>query len=148
MSRRALGSLLAAAALLVAGAGCTDDSSGSAAEMCAVLGDGRAFTALFEQGFDPTDTQRALTQLQAARVDLEQLREAAPKEQRADIDAEADYLDAVLRVLDTIGPDDPAAVVAGINALDAERSAAQVASLELRTFEESSCRGGSSSTAP
>ena len=147
MTRRAAG-LLAAAALAVAGAACSKGSGGSVAEVCAVLGDGRAYTALFDQGFDPTDTQRALTQLQAARVDLQQLREAAPKDLRDDIDAEADYLDAVLHVIDTVDAEDPAAVVAGINALESERSAAQVASLELRTFEETSCRGAGSSSAP
>ena len=105
-----------------------------------MLGDGRSYTALFEQGFDPTDTQRALAQLEAAGVDLDQLRTAAPDEVRDAIDAERAYLDAVTEVIEPVDPDDPAAVVAGINALGEERAAAEVASLELRAFEQANCR--------
>lgn len=112
-----------------------------------MVGDGRSFSALFEQGFDPTDTQRARSQLAAAQVDLDQLRRAAPAEVRDDLDAEIRYLDAVAAVLEQEDPDDPAAVVAAINGLSEERSAAQVASLVLEEFEAQHC-GGSASTAP
>jgi hypothetical protein len=139
----ALALLLAAAA---SGAACSP-KSGSAEELCSVLGDGRSFTSLFEQGFDPTDPQRATTQLQAAKVDLEQLHDAAPSEVRDDLEAETRYLDAVLAVLQRSDPDDPAAIVAGINGLGDERHAAEVASLELRSYQSAHCGGGTSSTA-
>jgi hypothetical protein len=128
--------LLLAAVSIVA---CSDDDAGSAEELCSVVGDGRSFTALFDQGFDPTDTQRALSQLAAAKVDLDQLRRAAPAEVRDDLDAEIRYLDAVTRILRGEDPDDPAAVVAAINGLAEERSAAQVASLVLGEFQAQHC---------
>jgi hypothetical protein len=121
------------------GACSDDDDAGSAEELCSVVGDGRSFTALFDQGFDPTDTQRALSQLAAAKVDLDQLRRAAPAEVRDDLDAEIRYLDAVTRILQGEDPDDPAAVVAAINGLAEERSAAQVASLVLGEFQAQHC---------
>jgi hypothetical protein len=128
--------LLLAVASVVA---CSDDDAGSAEELCSVVGDGRSFTALFDQGFDPTDTQRALSQLAAAKVDLDQLRRAAPAEVRDDLDAEIRYLDAVTRILRGEDPDDPAAVVTAINGLAEERSAAQVASLVLGEFQAQHC---------
>ena len=147
-ARSALALGLVPALLLVAVGACTDDDGGgSAEELCSVVGDGRSFTALFEQGFDPTDTQRAQSQLSAAKVDLDQLRRAAPAEVRDDLDAEIAYLEAVEEVLRAEDPDDPAAVVAAINALDEERSAAQVASLVLGEFEAEHCRGVTTTTA-
>jgi hypothetical protein len=137
---------LGLAAVTGALAACSKDD-GSPEALCSVLGDGRAFTALFEQGFDPTDTQRALAQLEAARVDLDQLQDAAPAEVRDDLQTELRYLDAVKAIIERVDPDDPAAVVAGINDLSKERSAAQVASLELRSYEQVHCHTtGSSST--
>lgn len=135
--------LLSGVALVVA---CSDDEGGSTEELCSVVGDGRSFTALFEQGFDPTDTQRALAQLAAAQVDLDQIRGAAPSELRDELDAEIRYLDAVTAILQGEGADDPAAVVAAINALSEERAAAQVASLVLGEFQAEHCTGTSSST--
>ena len=146
MRRRARSALALVPALLLTAVACTDGDGGSAEELCSVVGDGRSFTALFEQGFDPTDTARAQSQLSAAKVDLDQLRRAAPSEVRDDLDAEIAYLEAVEEVLRTEDPDDPAAVVAAINALDDERSAAQVASLVLGEFEAEHCRGGATST--
>ena len=148
MRRRApLALLLLAASVASAIGACTDDGGGgSAEELCSVVGDGRSFTALFEQGFDPTDTQRAQSQLAAAQVDLDQLRRAAPDELRDELDAEIRYLDAVAEVLRSEDADDPAAVVAAINALTDERSAAQVASLVLGEFEATSCGGAGTST--
>jgi hypothetical protein len=66
---------------------------------------------------------------------------------RDDLEAEIDYLDAVLGVLERTDPDDPAAVVKGVNDLRDERSAAQVAGLELRSYETSHCGTPSSDPA-
>ncbi len=132
----ALPLLLAAVSIVACSGG---DDAGTAEELCSVVGDGRSFTALFDQGFDPTDTQRALSQLAAAKVDLDQLRRAAPSEVRDDLDAEIRYLDAVTGILRGEDPDDPAAVVAAINGLSEERSAAQVASLVLEEFQTEHC---------
>jgi hypothetical protein len=131
---------LAAAALLGPLGACSDDGGGgSAAELCRVVGDGRSFTDVFATGFDPTDVERATAQLHAAETDLQQLRAAAPSEVRDELDAEAAYLDAVLDVLAKGDPDDPAALVASINALSDQRAKAQVAGLELRNFEAQHC---------
>jgi hypothetical protein len=127
-----------ALAVVLAGA-CSEEESGSPDQLCALVGDGRAFTGLFEQGFDPTDTERALAQLQAAAVDLAELREAAPSEVRDAIDDEVAYVDALLEVVEDVDPDDPAAVVDAVNALDGERDAAEVAALELQAFQTEHC---------
>jgi hypothetical protein len=111
-----------------------------------VLGDGRSFTALFEQGFDPTDPQRARAQIEAAQVDLEQLHDAAPSEVRKDLEAETRYVDAVRRILRDADPDDPAAVVSAINGLDEERHAAEVASLDLAAYQRAHCGAATSAT--
>jgi hypothetical protein len=146
-ARRTARGLAAAllAGAVAAGSACSP-KDGSAEALCAVLGDGRSFSTLFEQGLDPTDTQRATTQLQAARVDLEQLHDAAPSEVRDDLEAETRYIDAVLDVLADADPDDPAAVVRAINELDEERHAAEVASLELASYQRDRC-GAATSTA-
>jgi hypothetical protein len=141
--RRAAVGVLALLALAPAAA--CSPKAGSAEELCAVLGDGRSFSSLFEQGFDPTDPQQATAQVQAAKVDLDQLHDAAPAEVRDDLEAETRYLDAVLDVLERSDPDDPAAIVAAINDLGDERHAAEVASLQLRTYQSAHC--GSDSTA-
>jgi hypothetical protein len=119
--------------------GCSDDDGGSSEELCALVGDGRAFATLFEDGLDPTDTERALAQLEAASVDLGELRAVAPSSVRGALDDELAYVEAVLEVLETVDPDDAAAVVAAINALEDERDAAEVASLELAAFQAEHC---------
>ncbi len=145
--RTALGALAALGLALVGPvAACSDDGGGSATELCQVVGDGRSFADVFANGFDPTDVERATAQLHAAQTDLEQLRAAAPAEVRDDLDAESAYLDAVLDVLAQGDPDDPAALVAGINGLTDQRSKAQVASLELQAFEAQHCSGTSPSS--
>jgi hypothetical protein len=135
-------------ALLLAGlvGSACSPKAGSAEELCSVLGDGRSFTSLFEQGFDPTDPQRAAAQLQAAKVDLDQLHDAAPSEVRDSLEAETRYLDAVLDILERSDPDDPAAIVAAINGLGDERHAAEVGSLDLRSYQEAHC-GATTTTA-
>ncbi len=131
---------LALALALALAVGCSDDDAGTSEELCALVGDGGSFTALFEQGFDPTDTERALAQLEAASVDLAELRAAAPSSVRDAIDAEVAYVDALLDVVEDVDPDDPAAVVNAVNGLDEERDAAEVAGLELQAFEAEHCR--------
>jgi hypothetical protein len=138
--------LVALVLVVAAPAACSDDGGGSAEELCRVVGDGRAFTDVFATGFDPTDVERATAQLEAAETDLGELRAAAPSEVRDDLDAESDYLDAVAQVLADGDPDDPAAIVASINALAEQRSKAQVAGLELRNFEAQHCGGSAASS--
>lgn len=123
--------------------GCSDDGGGSAEELCALVGDGRTFATLFEDGLDPTDTAQALAQLRAASVDLGELRAAAPSSVRDAIDDELAYVAALIEVLETVDPGEPAAVVAAINDLDDERAAAEAASVELGAFHAEQCRGPS-----
>jgi hypothetical protein len=138
---------LRAAGVAVAGAllgatllgGCTSSSGGgSAAELCRAVGTG-AFAEVFRQGFDPTDTPRALAQLKAAAVDLDELHDAAPSEVRGAVADERAYVDAVREVLQQVDPDDEARVVVRINALRKEREAARAASEKLTAYQEAHC---------
>ncbi|MDP1819773.1 MAG: hypothetical protein Q8K58_07750 [Acidimicrobiales bacterium] len=139
-TRRALLVLVGVlAAVVLTGTSCSDDDDGSAAELCEVLASGRSFGTLFEGGLDPTDTDRALEQLRVAQVDLQQLRDAAPSEARDDLEAELDYVDALVEVLERVDPDDPAAVVAEVNGLAAQRREVEAAARDLAAFEAERC---------
>jgi hypothetical protein len=72
-------------------------------------------------------------------VDLGELQGVAPSSVRGALDDELVYVEAVIEVLETVDPDDAAAVVAAINALEDERDAAEVASLELAAFQAEHC---------
>ena len=132
---------LAAAVLLTvaAGLGACSDDGGNPEQLCSLVGDGRAFTDVFEHGLDPTDTDRALAQLKVASIDLEQLHDAAPSEMRGALRDEIAYVDALTDVLERVDPDDAAAVVAAVNALDAEREAATRGATRLRSFQDEHC---------
>lgn len=138
---------VAAAVLLLAWAGgigaCSDDGD-SADQLCTLVGDGRTFTDVFQQGLDPTDTDLALAQLKVASIDLEQLHDAAPSEVRGALRDEIAYVDALTAVLQRVDPDDAAAVVAEVNALKDQREAATRGAGELRTFQDEHCGGPSS----
>lgn len=136
-----LAALLAAAWLAAA---CSDDDGGSPEALCRVVAD-RDHTSVFDGGFDPTDTARAAAQLDAALVDLDELRTAAPSELRDALDDERRYLEQLREVLDATDPDDPAAVVAAVNDLDEDRAAAEAAALQLAAFEAEHCTAGATS---
>jgi hypothetical protein len=135
---------MAVVLLAVVGGGCSDGKGGSAEQLCGIVGSG-SFSDLFSSGFDPTDTDRALAQLRAATVDLDQLHDAAPSEVRGAVQDELSYLTALTKVLEDVDPDDPAAVVTAVNALRAQRTAAQAASAKLQTYQDAHC-GGTPST--
>jgi hypothetical protein len=134
---RAIAAALAGGLALLTVA-CSEDG-GSAEELCAVLDGGRSFGTLFEGGLDPTDTERALEQLRVARVDLEQLHDAAPSEVRDDLQVELDYVEALTEVVETVDPDDPAAVVDAVNALGERKAAVEAAAVRLRAYEADHC---------
>jgi len=133
-----IAALAIAGGLALGGMACSDDS-GSAKELCAALDSGRSFGTLFEGGLDPTDTVRALEQLRVAQVDLEQLRDVAPSEVRDDLDVELEYVGALIEVLETVDPDDPAAVVAAVNALGDRKGSVEAAAIQLRAFQTDHC---------
>jgi hypothetical protein len=137
----------AAAVLLLAvvGGACSDGKGGSARQLCGIVGSG-SFSELFQSGFDPTDTDRALAQLRAATVDLDQLHDAAPSEVRGAVTDEQAYIDALTKVLEDVSRDDPAAVVAAVNGLGAQRTAAQAASARLQAYQDAHCGGTTPST--
>jgi hypothetical protein len=135
---------LAVVLLAVVGGACSDSKGGSATQLCGIVGSG-SFSDLFRQGFDPTDTDRALAQLRAAAVDLDQLHAAAPSEVRSAVKAELTYVAAVTKVLKDVNRDDPTAVVNAVNGLTAQRTAAQAASAKLQTYQDAHC-GGTPST--
>jgi hypothetical protein len=120
------------------GGACTEDG-GSDEELCALVEDTTAYTGRFGEGLDPTDTERALEQLRSARTDLTRLRAAAPSAVDDALDDELAYVDALIEVIETVDPADPVRVVNAVNALEDERSAADVAALELQDFAEETC---------
>jgi hypothetical protein len=138
--RWALVALALALALALAMSACTDDDGGaerSAAALCAAAS-GSDLTEVFD-GFDPTDTERALDQLRDARLRLGELHAVAPDGPRDALSTEIAYVDALIDALEAAPPDDPTAAVAAVNGLDAEQAAANVASGELQAFEDASC---------
>jgi Spy/CpxP family protein refolding chaperone len=145
---RRAAALAAALATVASTAACSDDDGGgTAAELCALVADGR-HANLFAEGFDPTDRARALAQLRAAEVDLDELLAAAPGDLRAAIDDEIRYVEALLEAVEGTDPDDPAAVVSAVNALDEEREAAEVAALDLAAFQAEQCGRSATTVTP
>ena len=117
-------------------AGCSDD--GSAEQLCDRLGDGRSFQATVE-GFDPTDTDNALEQLRAARVQLGELREVAPGEVRDDLSVEIDYVQALIEAMEEVGPNDPTEAVDAARRITAEHPDVQQAADRLEAWAETTC---------
>jgi hypothetical protein len=143
--RRPLALVVALVLGIAAGTGaCSGSSGGSVADLCSVVSSG-SFTDLFQRGLDPTDTDRALAQMKAASVDLGQLHDAAPSEVRGAVQDEITYVDAVTKVLQDTDPGDPTAVVNAVNALKAQRNAAQAASTKLKAFQAAHCSTSPSS---
>ena len=130
---------VAAALALVAGAAACSGDGGSDEELCALVEDTSAYEGRFGEGLDPTDTERALEQLESARADLTRLRAAAPSAVDDALDDELTYVDALIDVLETADPADPVVVVNAVNSLEEERAAADVAALELKAWAEETC---------
>ena len=126
------------AVLLAVAAACTDKDEGSVAELCAAVGDGSAFVTTFE-GFDPTDTERALEQLRTARVDLGELQDVAPSEVRDDLTIEIDFVQAMLDGLEAADPDNPGEAVAAIQRASADHPDVADASSRLAAWAADSC---------
>ncbi|HJR26064.1 MAG TPA: hypothetical protein VJ804_11355 [Acidimicrobiales bacterium] len=138
MTRGRTRTLVLALALGAGATACSDDG-GSDEELCALVEDTTAYDGRFGEGLDPTDTERALEQLESARADLTRLRAAAPSAVDDALDDELAYVDALIEVLETVDPTDPVVVVNAVNALEEERAAADVAALELQAWAEETC---------
>ena len=111
---------------------------GSAGSLCQAVGQIDGVGATF-QGFDPTDREAALDQLRPARVTLGNLLDKAPREVRADIQVEVDYLQALIDSLQAAKPGDPADAVQRVQAVtDAHPKVAQAAAA-LQTFTIREC---------
>lgn len=126
------------AALCVASLVACGGDEGSAEELCAALGDG-SLSSTF-QGFDPTDVPAALDQLRTARVQLGELRDAAPSEVRDDLSTEIDYVQDLIEGLEEVDAGDDAAVVALVNRVVADHPDVEQAAANLAEFEATSCR--------
>ena len=114
-------------------------SKGSAEELCAAVRADRSTAAVFE-GFDPTDTVKALDQLRAARVTLGELRAAAPDEVRDALDIEIAYVQALVDTLDPMQDAEPAQVVEAVRQVTAEHPRVTAAAAELAAFSEEHCK--------
>jgi uncharacterized membrane protein YccC len=145
-----VGRAVAALAMLAVGvttAACSDNGGDEGTDaLCALVGQGGQHR-LFEEGFDPTDRSRAVTQLRSALVELGELRAASPSSARDAVDDEVHYLESLLAAVESTDPDDPAAMVAAVNGLDEEREAAEAAARELAELQARSCGAGAPSTA-
>lgn len=98
---------------------CGDDEEGSVEELCAALEDRSAFSAVFE-GFDPTDTDRAIEQLRTARVQLGELRDAAPREIHDELDIEIDGVQQLIEALEGVEPGNSTEAIEAVRALEDE----------------------------
>jgi hypothetical protein len=130
--RRAV--VLVCAAALVACGG--DD--GSAEELCTAVRSEPSLTNAFA-GFDPTDIERALEQLRAARVTLGELRDAAPAEVRGDLTVEIDYVQALVDGLSSLDGRDATETVAAVQRITDEHPGVRDAAANLAAFAEETC---------
>ncbi len=130
--RRAV-ALLCVAALVA----CSDDE-GSAEELCAAVRQQPGLVNAFA-GFDPTDTERALEQLRAARVTLGELRDAAPAEVQDELVVEIEYLQALVEGLETVDGQDAAETVALVQQITDAHPEVEGAAANLAAFAEESC---------
>ncbi len=126
-------------AAIVVAAACSDDS-GSAAELCTVVGDRSGFATTFE-GFDPTDTDEALEQLRAARVSLGALADVAPGEVRDDLAAQIGYIQALIDALERSDPANPGEAVRAVQEATEAHPGVQDAADRLEAWAEASCAG-------
>ncbi len=122
-------------------AGCGGGNGGSAAELCAARRADTATASVFS-GFDPSDTERALEQLRAARVTLGQLRDAAPGEVRDDLGVEIDYVQALIDALEALDGTDAAQAVEAVRQVTADHPGVADAAAALAAFEKASCGTG------
>jgi hypothetical protein len=118
-------------------AACTKDH-GSAEKLCAAL-KGGSFASVFN-GFDPADPAKALDQLRTARVDLGELKDQAPKAQRADLQIEIDYVQDLVDAVAPLGDDaDVTQVAAAIQTTTKAHPDVDKAAARLAAFQKASC---------
>lgn len=130
---------LAATALFAPLAACAGDDEGSVEELCAAVADRDVFTAVFADGFDPTDVDTAIEQLRDARLQLGEIREAAPGEIHDELDVEIDAVQRLIEALESAPPGDSAAAVAAVRAVSEELTEVDEASAALETYVEVNC---------
>jgi hypothetical protein len=135
--RRLAGPALAAALVASLVASCGDDD-GDVEAFCPLVAD-RAGLAAMTEGFDPSDRDRALEQLRAIRVELGELRAAAPSEIRGDLDTQIDAAQGLIEALDAVPPGDPAAAVEAVRAAQADMDDLPEATANLEAWTAEHC---------
>lgn len=124
--------------LLVAGLTACSSGGGSAEALCSAVAKEDGLATAFE-GFDPTDPEAALEQLRPARVTLGNLLDDAPAEVHDDLRVEIDYVQALIDVLTTVSPGDPAGAVVKVQEVtDAHPDVADAAAA-LTAFAAREC---------
>jgi len=131
--RRAV-ALLCLVSVLV---GCGGDK-GSVAELCKAVRADHSTATVFS-GFDPSDTERSLGQLRAARVTLGGLHDAAPGEVRDDLSVEIAYVQALIDGLTEIEGADAAQSVEVVRRVTAEHPKVADAAATLAAFSKKHC---------
>ena len=136
--QRAIALLLVGVVPALLGLAACSDEGGSPEELCEALAD-RDFATVFT-GFDPADPVTALDQLRTARVNLSDLHEAAPAEQRTDLQLEIAYVQALIDAIEPLGDAaDVAVVAAALQQVTTEHPDVDEAAVRLAAFQQSSC---------
>lgn len=113
-------------------------AEGSTEELCEIVRTDRTISTVFA-GFDPTDTERSLEQLRAARVTLGELRAAAPDEVRDDLDVEIDYVQALVDGLEGVEGGDAGMAVEVVRGVTAEHPGVADAAAALAAYSAKRC---------
>lgn len=90
-------------------------------------------------GFDPSDAPHALEQLTSGSVILHELRSAAPKRPRRDLDIEIAYVDALIKGLSELDRPDAEQAAEVVSRVTAAHPDVADASARLVTFSQESC---------
>lgn len=131
--RRAVGLLCLVSFL----GGCGNDK-GSVAELCQAVRADHSTATVFS-GFDPSDTERSLEQLRAARVTLGGLHDAAPAEVRDDLAVEVTYVQALIDGLTELKGTDAAQSVEMVRQVTADHPKVAHAAATLAAFSKEHC---------
>ncbi len=129
-----IAALICAVGLVV---GCSSDE-GSIEELCEAWRAVPDATTLFA-GFDPSDAPKAKDQVAAGMAVLHELRDAAPKDARADLDLEIAYFEALVDALATLDGSDPEQAATVVASVTADHPGVADAAARLRSLTEESC---------
>lgn len=140
MTRRGLLLALAVSAATAVTA-CSNGDQGSAEKLCAAVRADPSASTVFAD-FDPSDAPHALEQLRAARVTLGELRRAAPKEVRGELDIEIAYVQDLIDGLSADKGLDASQAADIVRTITAKHPDVSTASATLEAYNTEHCTSG------